>query len=487
MTTTPIDREGLTRRRAKIVCTLGPATESPEGIAALVAAGMDVARLNFSHGTREEHAAVYARVREASAAAGRAVGLLADLGGPKIRLESFDGGFAVLEAGAAFTVSAKQTNGGSRSGSSAQVDTTYAALATDVAAGDTVLIDDGMVKLRALSSVGLDVACEVVEGGLVSDHKGINLPGVAVSAPALTDKDIDDLRFALELGVDTVALSFVRRAEDAHTVTRIMDAAGRRVPIIAKLEKPEAIDDLDAIVDAFDGLMVARGDLGVEIPMEQVPLVQKRAIRLARDRCKPVIVATQMLESMIHRSRPTRAEVSDVANAVLDGADALMLSAETSVGDHAIAAVATMARIIAAAEEQGLAAFPPLTTTPTTRQEAISQAAPAVGHAVQARALVAFTQTGSSARRLASHRPPIPVLAFTPDAAVRNQLALTWGVETFVVPVADKTDAIMAQVDRAVLDSGHSQVGDVVVIVAGRLAGQTGSTDMMRVHELGSA
>jgi len=487
MTTTPMGREGIAKRRAKIVCTLGPATESPEAIAALVAAGMDVARLNFSHGTRQDHAAVYALVREASAASGRAVGVLADLGGPKIRLESFDGGFAVLEAGAPFTVSARQTNGGSRSGSSTQVDTTYAALATDVAAGDTVLIDDGMVKLRALSSHGPDVACEVVEGGLVSDHKGINLPGVAVSAPALTDKDVDDLRFALDLGVDTVALSFVRRAEDARTVGRIMDEAGRRVPVIAKLEKPEAIDDLDAIVEAFDGLMVARGDLGVEIPMEQVPLVQKRAIRLARDRNKPVIVATQMLESMIHRPRPTRAEVSDVANAVLDGADALMLSAETSVGEHATAAVATMARIIAAAEEQGLAAFPPLATTPTTRQEAISLAAPAVGKAVQARALVAFTQTGSSARRLASHRPPIPVLAFTPDAAVRNQLALTWGVETFVVPLADQTEGIMAQVDRAVLDSGHSHVGDVVVIVAGRLAGQSGSTDMMRVHELGSA
>jgi len=477
------------RRRAKIVCTLGPATKSPGAITALVEAGMDVARLNFSHGSREDHAAVYRRVRAASDAAGRAVGVLADLGGPKIRLGDFEGGFAVLEAGAAFTVSTRQGPAGAngRAGSSRQVDTTYAALATDVAAGDTLLIDDGLVKLLVESFDGGDVRCQVVEGGLVTDRKGINLPGVRVSAPALTDKDVDDLRFALALGVDMVALSFVRRAEDARAVGAVMDAVGRRVPVIAKLEKPEAVDALAAIVDAFDGVMVARGDLGVEIAMEQVPLVQKRAIQLARESCKPVIVATQMLESMIHCSRPTRAEVSDVANAVLDGADALMLSAETSVGDHAVEAVATMARIIAAAEQGSPAPFPALTSVPTTRQEAVTLAAPAVGRAVQAQALVAFTQTGTSARRLASHRCAIPVLAFTPEAAVRSQLALTWGVETFVVPMEDETESVMTHVDRALLDSGHSGSGDVVVIVAGRRAGQTGSTDMMRVHELGSA
>lgn len=478
----------MVSRRAKIVCTLGPATQTPGAIAALVDAGMDVARLNFSHGSREDHAAVYARVREASDAAGRAVAILADLGGPKIRLGSFDGGFAVLSAGSSFTVTADGGPGGRPvlPGSSQGASTTYGALATDLAAGDTLLIDDGQVKLRALSSDGRDVCCEVVEGGLVSDHKGINLPGVNVSAPALTAKDVEDLLFAVALGVDVVALSFVRRPEDAASVRTVMDAAGRRVPVVAKLEKPEAVENLEALVGAFDGVMVARGDLGVEIPMEQVPLVQKRALRLAREHCKPAIVATQMLESMIRSSRPTRAEVSDVANAVLDGADALMLSAETSVGEHAVEAVATMARVIVAAEAQGGADPRPRSSPPTTREEAMAMAAPGVGRAVKARALVAFTQTGTSARRLASHRSPIPVLAFTPDAAVRSQLALTWGVETFVVPLAGHADATMAQVDRALLDCGHSRAGDVMVIVAGRHIGETGSTDMLRVHELGS-
>lgn len=483
-----------TKRRTKIVCTLGPKTESPDAIAALVEAGMNVARLNFSHGTREEHAAVYGRVREASDASGRAVGILADLQGPKIRLGSFDGGFAVLEKGSVFTVAAQARPGGRGTlaaaeallGCSRRASTTYGALATDLVPGDTLLIDDGLIRLLALSSDGTEVCCEVIEGGLVSDHKGINLPGVRVMAPVLSDKDADDLRFALSLGVDMLALSFVRRPGDVAVVRAAMDAAGRRVPIIAKIEKGEAAEALEEVVAAFDGVMVARGDLGVEIPMEQVPRIQKRAATLAREYAKPVIVATQMLESMRHHSRPTRAEVSDVANAVLDGADALMLSAETSVGEHAIEAVATMVRIIEATEECGAARFPEISPRQATPQDAIACAAPDLGRALHADALVAFTQTGASARRLAALRPSIPVMAFTPVAAVRSQLTLTWGVETFVEPLRGHLDDMVVHVGQTMLDCGRVERGGVIVVVAGSQTGLSGSTDMIRMHHLGT-
>ena len=478
-----------TKRRTKIVCTLGPASESPEAIAALVHAGMNVARLNFSHGTREEHAALYGRVRRASDATGQAVGILADLQGPKIRLGSFDGGFAVLEKGSVFTVAASPDGGGpgpveALLGSSRRASTTYRGLATDLGPGDTLLIDDGLIRLLALSSDGTEVCCEVIEGGLVSDHKGINLPGVRVMAPVLSEKDADDLRFALALGVDMVALSFVRRAEDADVVRAAMDAAGRRVPVIAKLEKGEAVEHLEAVVRAFDGIMVARGDLGVELAMEQVPLIQKRAATIARSQAKPVIVATQMLESMRHHSRPTRAEVSDVANAVLDGADAVMLSAETSVGEHAVEAVATMARIVEAAEAD--ACFPEIRPEQLGPPGAIASAAPALGRELGAQAIVAFTQSGATARRLAAHRPGIPVMAFTPEAAVRSRLTLTWGVETFVEPLGGHLDDMVAHVGQTMLECGRVGPGGIIVVVAGSRTGLSGSTDMIRMHRLGS-
>jgi pyruvate kinase len=449
---------------------------------------MNVARLNFSHGTHEEHAKLYRLVREASDESGRAVGILGDLQGPKIRLETFARGPALLETGAEFTITTLPCIG-----DATRAGTTYEALARDVKPGDTLLIDDGLVRLEAIASDGREVRCRVVEGGPVSDHKGINLPGVKVSVPPLTPKDIDDLRFALSLRVDLVALSFVRSPEHAELARREMDALGARLPLIAKIEKPEAVERLEAIVDAFDGLMVARGDLGVEMPLEQVPLVQKRAIELARRRSKPVIVATQMLDSMIHHSRPTRAEASDVANAVLDGADALMLSSETSTGDYPVQSVATMARIIVAAEGDGPRAGQVPSGArerrradqPATREEAIATAAAQVARDLHARALVAFTQTGSTARCLASHRQPIPLLAFTTEPAVRSQLALTWGVETFIVPAVDHTDAMIAQVNRAMLELGRGAPGDVVVIVAGSPPGTPGSTNMLRVHRLG--
>jgi pyruvate kinase len=366
-----------TSRRAKIICTLGPATSSPEKIRALVDAGMDVARLNFSHGTREEHAEVYRYVREASDASHHAVAVLVDLQGPKIRLGEFEDGGVTLAPGDRFTITTEPVEGTRELAS-----TTYSFLAKDVSPGSRLLIDDGRVALRVDDTDGVRVRTTCVEGGRISDHKGINLPGVRVSAPSLSEKDREDLRFALSLRADLIALSFVRAPEDLEDVHAVMDEVGARLPVIAKIEKPEAVDRLGPITRAFDGLMVARGDLGVEIPLEQVPLLQKRAIRLAREHGKPVIVATQMLDSMIHHPHPTRAEASDVANAVLDGADALMLSGETSVGEYAIPSVETMARIIRAAESQGFWSLPSVRRRPETRPEAIALNAVRIAEAI---------------------------------------------------------------------------------------------------------
>jgi pyruvate kinase len=462
------------------MCSLGPSTSTPEAVRALVDAGMDAARLNFSHGTHEEHRAHYERVRAAAQTAGRAVGVMADLSGPKIRLGTFPAGPVTLEPGAEFVITTEPVAGDAHSAS-----TTYEGLARDVKAGDTLLVDDGLVRLQALASDGIRVTCRVVEGGRVSDHKGINLPGVKVSAPALTPKDLDDLRFALALGVDMVALSFVRSATAAADLRRAMDEAGRRVPMFAKLEKPEAVLEMDAIIKAFDGVLVARGDLGVEMPLEDVPLVQKHAVRLARGRARPVIVATQMLDSMVSHSRPTRAEVSDVANAVLDGADALLLTNETTIGRYPTEAVATMRRIIAAAEVEDLSAVP-AHQGPCTVQEAVARAAAEVGRRLQAQALVAFTRSGSTVCQLASHREPVPLFAFTSEPAVRGQLSVVWGVETFVVPEVHTTDEMVEQVTRAMLDVGRGEPGDLIVMVAGTPPGAAGSTNSLRIHRLGS-
>ena len=467
-------------RRAKIVCTLGPATRTYESILALVNAGMDVARLNLSHGARADHAEVYSHVRRASDEAGRAVGILADLQGPKIRLGEFADGFAMLVAGAPFTLTTDPV-----AGNATMASTTYKALPGDVKAGDTILIDDGNVRLLVDSVQGTRVCCTVVEGGRVSNNKGLNLPGVRVSAPSLSEKDREDLRFAMGLRVDLVALSFVRDPSDIRDVHAIMDECGARLPVIAKLEKPQAVEALEEIVKAFDGLMVARGDLGVELPLEQVPLVQKRAVNVAREHARPVIVATQMLESMISHSRPTRAEVSDVANAVLDGADALMLSGETSVGEYAIAAVETMARIIAEVESRQDHALPELAHSVNSVPDALASAAVSIAHDTGAKALVAFTETGSSARLLAARRGQIPLLAFTSHPAVRSQLALQWGLETFVVPQMSNTDEMVLQVERSLLDLGRASMGDRVVILAGTPPGAAGSTNTIRVRRMG--
>jgi pyruvate kinase len=469
-------------RRAKIVCTLGPASSSQEQITALIRAGLDVARLNLSHGSYDDHQQAYQRVRAGSDATGRSVGVLADLQGPKIRLGTFPDGPVWLNVGDDFTITTDDIPGTAREAS-----TTYKGLADDCRTGDRILIDDGNVQLDVTGVTGSRVHARVVVGGKISDHKGINLPGVAVSAPALTDKDEVDLRWALKLGVDVVALSFVRSPDDAALARKIMGEVGRQVPLIAKIEKPEAVGVLPDIVDAFDGIMVARGDLGVELPLEQVPAVQKRAISLARERARPVIVATQMLESMISAPRPTRAEVSDVAGAVVEGADAVMLSAETSVGKYPVETVATMARIVVAAEESSLRAESSLSRVPTTTGGAIARAAAEVGAIVGAKALVAFTMTGETARRLARYRSPIPLLAFTTEPATRSQLALTWGAETFIVPNVRHTDDMVHQVDAALVNLGRCAIGDKIVIVAGSPPGSPGKTNALRVHRIGDA
>lgn len=469
-------------RRAKIVATLGPATSSYDAILGLVDAGMDVARLNLSHGTYADHSAVYDSVRRASDASGRAIGILVDLQGPKIRLGRFASGPVLLSVGDTFTVTTEDVPG-----DAACVSTTYSGLPGDVTAGDTILIDDGRVALEVTDVDGPRVVTRVVEGGRVSDNKGLNLPGVAVSVPAMSEKDIDDLRWALRAGADLIALSFVRSAADIADVHRVMDEEGVRVPVLAKVEKPQAVDNLAEIVATFDGIMVARGDLGVELPLEAVPLVQKRAIELCRVAAKPVIVATQMLDSMATATRPTRAEASDVANAVLDGADALMLSGETSVGQHPAHAVATMARIIAHVEDNALDRLTPLPADPPgSTARALTKAAVDVAGAVSAASLIPFTETGSSARLIARWRTQVPILAFTPNPRVRSQLALVWGVETFLVPPVRHTDDMVVQVDRALLDIGRVTYGDRVVIVAGVPPGIPGTTNGMRVHLIGS-
>ncbi|MCB0947392.1 MAG: pyruvate kinase, partial [Mycobacterium sp.] len=365
-----------------------------------------------------------------------------------------------------------------------RVSTTYKQLARDAQPGDRLLIDDGNLALVVEHIDGDDVVCMVTEGGPVSNNKGLSLPGMNVSVPAMSDKDVQDLEFALRLGVDLVALSFVRSPADIELVHAVMDRVARRVPVIAKLEKPEAIDNLEAIVLAFDGVMVARGDLGVELPLEEVPLVQKRAIQIARENAKPVIVATQMLESMIENSRPTRAEASDVANAVMDGADAVMLSGETSVGQFPLEAVRTMSRIVCAVEENSTAA-PPLTHVPRTKRGVLSYAARDIGERLDAKALVAFTSSGDTVRRLARLHTPLPLLAFTALPEVRSQLALTWGTETFIVPHMETTDDMIRQVDHSLLTLGRYKRGDLVVIVAGAPPGTVGSTNLIHVHRIG--
>lgn len=469
-------------RRAKIVCTMGPAVESVEKVSELIRAGMNVARLNLSHGGYEEHQNRLDLVRAEAARVKQPVAIMVDLQGPKIRLGRFENGPHELVRGDIFTITTDDI-----AGDKSRVSTTYKGLPGDCRAGDLILIDDGKVTVQVIEVKGSDVITKVIEPGFVSNNKGINLPGVAVSVPAMSEKDIEDLRWGLKAGADFIALSFVRSAKDIDDVHKIMDEVGHRIPVIAKIEKPQAVDNLEEIVLAFDGIMVARGDLGVEMPIEDIPLVQKRCITLARENAKPVIVATQMLDSMINNSRPTRAEATDCANAVLDGADALMLSGETSVGAFAIEAVSTMARIIEKTEKEALHLIPALQHNPKTKGGAITKAATEVGLTIGAQVLAAFTKSGDSARRMSRLRSPIPILALTPDTATYNQMALTWGVEPLLTPLVTTTDEMVKQVDTILIESKRVAVGELIMIVAGSPPGIPGSTNAMRVHKVGDA
>ena len=467
-------------RRAKIVATLGPATSSYENIREIIEAGVDIARMNLSHGSYDVHEGVYANVRQAAADLDKPVAILVDLQGPKIRLGKFDEGPYELAPGDIFKITTEDIIGNREICS-----TTFKGLPNDVRPGDFLLIDDGKVRVQVRETDGVVVTTEVVVGGPVSNNKGINLPGVAVNVPALSEKDEADLRWGLTLGADLIALSFVRDAKDITRVHEIMAEERRKVPVVAKIEKPQAVDALEEIIEAFDAIMVARGDLGVELPLEAVPIVQKRAIELARRAAKPVIVATQMLESMISSPVPTRAETSDVANAVLDGADAVMLSGETSVGEYPAVTVQTMARIVSSTEEHGLERIAPLGTKPRTQSGALTLAATEVAEFVDAKYLCVFTESGESARRMARLRNKIPMLAFTPEESTRFKMALYWGLESFVVDRVTHTDQMVAQVDETLKSRGLAVTGDKVIIISGSPPGIPGTTNDIRVHTVG--
>ncbi len=467
-------------RRTKIVATIGPASQDEATLRALILAGMNVARLNLSHGTHDEHTAVAQRIRKLARELGRSVGLLLDLQGPKIRTGLLQSGKPVeLQTGADFAITIRDCEGNAQ-----EVSTSFTALPRDVKAGDRVLIDDGAIELCVCDVTADTVLCKVVHGGLLGEHKGINLPGIAVSAPALTPKDEDDLCFGLALGVDFVALSFVRSAQDIVPVRQIMRSTNTIVPVIAKLEKPEAIDHLDSIISAFDGVMVARGDLGVELPPEQVPMLQKRIIQTAQAAGKVVITATQMLESMTHAPRPTRAEASDVANAICDGTDALMLSAETAAGAYPAEAVAMMDRIARYTESSEffhVHSAPPR----SSHAHAVTHAACTLAYELHAHAIVVFTRSGTSAHLVAHWRPQVPVFAYTDNETTYRGLSLWWGIEPVLLPFEENTDFMVSAVSRDLLQAGRLAEGSSVVFVGSTPLLVRGRTNFIKLQTLG--
>jgi pyruvate kinase len=471
---------------AKIVATLGPATEAPGTVRALIRAGAQILRLNASHGPWQQHAARIRTIREAETATGTPVGILLDLQGPKIRLGRFAGGKCVLQTGAQFTITTAEVSGDENCAS-----TTYAGFAHDVQAGDRVLLNDGCVTLRAVANDGTGVRFDVVTGGPIGDQKGINLPGVRVSAPSMSQKDLEDLRAGLAAGVDYVALSFVRNADDVLALRERMGAL--RVPIVAKIEKPEAVHDIDAILGVANGIMVARGDLGVEMSLEMVPPIQKRLIRQARRKNRFVITATQMLESMIESANPTRAEVSDVANAIYDGSDAVMLSAETSVGKYPVEAVQYMARIAAEAERglkrRGFADLPRISPDAggASDSDVLADAAYTAARAANVQAIVVFTATGYSARLISRYRPPVRIIAMTSSPETVRRLLVNYGVMPILAPEVSSTDGMLEQIDTLLVQKGLLHAGDKVVFVAGVPIGRAGSTNLMKLHSVGEA
>lgn len=476
-------------RRTKIVCTIGPATSDPERLGQLIEAGMDVARLNFSHGTYAQHAAVVAALREASIRLDKPIAILQDLQGPKIRTgELRDHQPVTLLAGATVTITSRPIVGDATA-----LATTYTELPQDVKPGDRILLSDGAIELRVVEVAGTDVRCEIVNGGQLGEHQGINLPGVAVSAPSLTSKDREDLAFGVSQGVDYIALSFVRRPEDLVNAREAIAAAQMNVgtsvspiPIIAKLEKPEAIEQLDEILTVSDGVMVARGDLGVELPLEEVPLLQKRIIERANKAGLPVITATQMLESMITHPRPTRAEVSDVANAILDGTDAVMLSAETAVGQYPIETVRVMARIANETEAHGRTARS-VSDGQANYAQAISHAARTLADAAHVRYVVVFTRSGTSAQLISKERPSVPIIALAPDEVVLRRLALWWGVTPQLSNLMETTEAMITWVDLQLQVRNLAQRGDQIVILGGTPVARQAKTNFIKLHRIGDA
>jgi len=463
----------------KVVVTLGPASDSLETVIALIQAGAQIFRLNASHGPREHHQLRIATVRQAEKETGRAVGILLDLQGPKIRLGKFAGGKCVLKTGSKFSITTEEILGTEECAS-----TTYAEFAKDVKAGDRVLLNDGAVTLRAVKNDGVYVSFDVISGGPIGDQKGINLPGVKVSAPSLTEKDLGDLAAGLEAGVDLVAISFVRSSADVLAVRAHMGS--RSVPIVAKIEKPEAVHVIDSILSVANGIMVARGDLGVEMSLEMVPPIQKRLIRRARRRNRFVITATQMLESMIENPNPTRAEVSDVANAIYDGTDAVMLSAETSVGKYPLSAVEYMVRIAEEAErsirQRGFVSLPhPMESSDS---EIVADAAFNAARAAEVRAIVVFTASGYSARLISRYRPPVQVIAMTTSMDAVRRLLVNYAVIPVLAPLAATTDDMLSQMDTLLVERGFLRPGDKVIFVAGQPIGQAGSTNLMKLHRV---
>ena len=469
-------------RHSKIVCTIGPVTRTPRMIRKLIDAGMDVARLNFSHGTHEEHAENIAALREAAMLMKKPIAILADLQGPKIRTGALAGGGSVaLRTGQKFVITTAKVLG-----DSTRVNTTFRPLPHEVKAGDRILLSDGLIELRVERVRGHEVQCHVVNGGILGEHKGINLPGVQLHVPALTEKDRVDLRFALKQGVDYIAVSFVRRAEDVVLAKSLIRRAKRDTPVIAKLEKPEAIENLEEILRVSDGVMVARGDLGVEMNPERVPVVQKNIISRAREFRRPVITATQMLESMTENPRPTRAEASDVANAIFDGSDAVMLSAETATGRYPVEAVSMMARIIEQAEES-IHEYPrPATQERLKVPETVAELVCHASRELHMKLIAVFTHSGFTARLVSRYRPLVPIVAFSPEAHTRRRMALLWGVTSRSISDIRKIDGLAMIAEKRLMEERLVRKGDVIGIVAGTPMGIRGTTNFMKFHVIGS-
>ena len=469
-------------RHSKIVCTIGPVTRTPRMIRKLIDAGMDVARLNFSHGTHEEHAENVAALREAAMLMKKPIAILADLQGPKIRTGALAGGGSVaLRTGQKFVITTAKVLG-----DSTRVNTIFRPLPHEVKPGDRILLSDGLIELRVERVRGHEVQCHVVNGGILGEHKGINLPGVQLHVPALTEKDRVDLRFALKQGVDYIAVSFVRRAEDVVLAKSLIRRAKKDTPVIAKLEKPEAIENLEEILRASDGVMVARGDLGVEMNPERVPVVQKNIIARAREFRRPVITATQMLESMTENPRPTRAEASDVANAIFDGSDAVMLSAETATGRYPVEAVSMMARIIEQAEES-IHEYPrPATQERLKVPETVAELVCHASRELHMKLIAVFTHSGFTARLVSRYRPLVPIVAFSPEAHTRRRMALLWGVTSRSISDIKKIDGLAMIAEKRLMEERLVRKGDVIGIVAGTPMGIRGTTNFMKFHVIGS-